>query len=90
MPKAYSTARLYGTAGSPPTGSAWITLDDLWEGIEPLLPKRERRFGYLGRKPVADRQVLCGILLVLHTGVQCLPQALGFRSGMTCWRRLRD
>lgn len=29
---------------------------------------------------------------VLHTGIQWefLPQELGFGSGMTCWRRLRD
>ncbi|GAA3806477.1 hypothetical protein GCM10022403_045660 [Streptomyces coacervatus] len=39
-----------------------------------------------------DREVLCGILYVQHTGIQWayLPQELGFRSGMTCWRRLRD
>ena len=39
-----------------------------------------------------DREVLCGILYVLHTGIQWeyLPQELGFGSGMTCWRRLRD
>ena len=39
-----------------------------------------------------DRQVLCGVLFVLHTGIQWefLPQELGFGSGMTCWRRLRD
>ncbi|KQX51067.1 transposase [Streptomyces sp. Root66D1] len=60
--------------------------------MEPLLPKKERRFRYPGRKPVPDRQVLCGILFVLHTGIQWeyLPQELGFGSGMTCWRRLRD
>ena len=34
----------------------------------------------------------CGILFVLHTGIpwEFLPQELGFGSGMTCWRRLRD
>jgi transposase len=39
-----------------------------------------------------DREVLSGILYVLHTGIQWeyLPQDLGFGSGMTCWRRLRD
>ncbi len=39
-----------------------------------------------------DRQVLHGILFVLYTGIQWewLPQELGFGSGMTCWRRLRD
>lgn len=37
-----------------------------------------------------DRQALCGILVVLHTGIQWeyLPQELGFGSGMACWRRL--
>ncbi|MDQ0988697.1 transposase [Streptomyces sp. V2I9] len=36
--------------------------------------------------------MLCGILFVLHTGIQWeyLPKELGFGSGMTCWRRLRD
>ncbi|KPL30685.1 transposase [Streptomyces anulatus] len=66
--------------------------DDLWERIEPLLPCRKRRFRHPGRKPLPDRQVLCGILFVLHTGIQWeyLPKELGFGSGMTCWRRLRD
>jgi transposase len=43
-----------------------------------------------GRPRVPDRQALCGILFVLHTGIQWeyLPQELGLRSGMTCWRRL--
>jgi transposase len=42
------------------------------------------------RKRIPDRQVLCGILFVLHTGIQWefLPQQLGFGSGVTCWRRL--
>jgi transposase len=35
---------------------------------------------------------LDGILYVLQTGIpwEELPQELGFGSGMTCWRRLRD
>ncbi|MFC0528979.1 transposase [Phytohabitans kaempferiae] len=39
-----------------------------------------------GRNRIPDRQVLCGILFVLHTGIQWefLPQELGFGSGMTC------
>lgn len=42
--------------------------------------------------PIGDRRVLCGILFVLHTAIpwEYLPQELGFGSGMTCWRRLRD
>jgi transposase len=35
---------------------------------------------------------LSGILFVLSTGIawQRVPQELGFGSGMTCWRRLRE
>jgi len=35
---------------------------------------------------------LNGILFVLRTGIpwEELPQELGFGSGMTCWRRLRQ
>lgn len=45
-----------------------------------------------GRPRVDDRAALNGILFVLHTGIpwEDLPQELGFGSGMTCWRRLRD
>ncbi len=72
--------------------SPWIVSDELWDLVEPLLPQRERRFRHPGRKPLPDREVLCGILYVLHTGIQWeyLPKDLGFGSGMTCWRRLRD
>ena len=68
----------------------WIVSDELWEMVEPLLPKRERRYRYPGRKRLPDRQALCGILFVLHTGIawRHLPQELGFGSGVTCWRRL--
>lgn len=47
---------------------------------------------YPGRRRLGDRPVLCGILFVLHTGIpwRHLPWELGFGSGMTCWRRLRD
>ena len=72
--------------------SPWLVSDGLWERIEPLLPRRERRFRYPGRKPLDDRQVLSGILFVLHTGIawEHLPQELGFGSGVTCWRRLEE
>ena len=66
--------------------------DELWELIAPLLPPRPQRYRYPGRRPLDDRKVLNGILFVLTTGIawQQLPQELGFGSGMTCWRRLRD
>ena len=70
----------------------WIVSDKLWELFEPLLPKKERRFRYPGRKRFDDRLALQGILFVLHTGVawQHLPPELGFGSGVTCWRRLDE
>jgi transposase len=36
--------------------------------------------------------VLEGIVFVLRTGIPwaSLPKQMGFGSGMTCWRRLRD
>ena len=66
--------------------------DELWELIAPLLPRGRRRYRHPGRRRLDDRQVLNGILFVLTTGIawQRLPQELGYGSGMTCWRRLRD
>jgi transposase len=66
--------------------------DELWRLIEPLLPVRKRRFHHPGRKRLDDRRTLAGILFVLHTGIawQQLPQELGYGSGMTCWRRLKE
>nr|BFD88333.1 hypothetical protein StreXyl84_77340 [Streptomyces sp. Xyl84] len=67
----------------------WIVSDELWPLIEPLLAEPGPKL-VAGRPRVPDRQALCGILFVLHTGIQWeyLPQELGFGSGMTCWRRL--
>lgn len=63
----------------------------LWETLEPLLPKQHRSLKG-GRPRVNDRAALNGILFVLLTGIpwEDLPQEMGFGSGMTCWRRLRE
>ena len=60
------------------TRKPWIVSDELGERLEPLLAQRVRGFRYVGRKPLPDREVLCGILYVLHTGIQLeyLPQEL--------------
>ena len=70
----------------------WIVPDELRARIGPLLPVVPRRADHPGRRRLDDRKVLCGILFVLYTGIpwEFLPQELGFGSGMTCWRRLRD
>ncbi|NEB73647.1 transposase [Streptomyces sp. SID14478] len=66
--------------------------DDLWERIESLLPRKERRCRRPGRRPLPDRQMLCGIPFALHAGIQWnhVQKELGFGSGTNCWRRLRD
>lgn len=68
----------------------WIVVDALWAKVELLLPKKERRFRYPGRKRLDDRAALQGILFVLHTGIawRHLPLELGFGSGSTCYRRM--
>ena len=65
--------------------------DELWEIIEPLLPKwTPSPKG--GQPPVSDRNALTGILFVLKTGIpwEDLPYEMNCGCGMTCWRRLRD
>ena len=75
-----------------PRAKPWEVPDELWERIAPLLPVHERRHRYPGRKRRDDRACLSGILFVLITGTawEHLPQELGYGSGMTCWRRLRE
>ena len=70
----------------------WMVSDRLWERIEPLLPRAQRRFRYPGRKRLADRSALQGILFVLDTGIawRHLPLELGFGSGSICYRRLDE
>ena len=57
----------------------WIVSDGLWELLEPLLPRVERRFRYPGRKRLPDREALQGILFVLHTGIAWRHLPLGAR-----------
>jgi transposase len=69
-----------------------ILSDELWEVVEPLIPRVSRRFRSPGRRRIDDRKVLTGILFVLATGIpwEHLPQEMGCGSGMTCWRRLKE
>ena len=63
----------------------------LWAVVEPLLPPEPPK-PRGGRPRLSDRGVLNGIMYVLRTGTpwELLPPELGWGSGMTCWRRLRD
>jgi transposase len=69
-----------------------IVSDELWEIVEPLIPKVERRYRYPGRKRIPDRKALTGILYVLKSGIpwEELPQEMDCGSGVTCWRRLKE
>ena len=61
----------------------WIVSDELWELVEPLLPVKERRFRYPGRRRLPDREALQGILFVLHTGSRartCRPSLASARG----------
>lgn len=87
-----TSAPVVKLGGVPVASQPWVVSDELWELVEPLVPRRERRFRHPGRKRLPDREALSGILFVLHTGTAWthLPQELGFGSGITCWRRLDE
>lgn len=66
---------------------------ELWRQLQPLIPAFvPSAKGGARKRTVSDEAALNGILFVLHTGIawEDLPQELGYGSGMTCWRRLRD
>ncbi len=65
--------------------------EELWMIIEPLLPPEPPKPNG-GRPRVPDRAALAGIIYVLKSGIPwgMLPKGLGFGSGVTRWRRLRD
>lgn len=68
-----------------------VVPDELWKIVEPLLPPEPPKSDG-GRPRVSNRAALTGILFVLKSGIpwEMLPQEMGFGSGVTCWRRLRD
>ncbi len=75
--------------------------DELWELLKPLLPAPPPApRGRTGRPRRDDRAVLEGIVFVLSTGIGWAkspaggryphPAELGYGSGWTCLRRLRQ
>jgi transposase len=71
---------------------SWRVPELLWQEIEPLIPRVERRYRYPGRKRWDERACLEGILYVLRFAIPWteLPRIEGFPSGKTCWRRLDE
>jgi len=64
--------------------------DELWNLIEPLLPKPKVRRDGKGRPRVPDRAVLAGIIVRLRTGCQWRALGQEFGSGATCHRRMQE
>ena len=65
--------------------------EELWTIVEPLLPPEPPKPNG-GRPRVSNRAALAGIIYVLKSGIPwgMLPRGLGFGSGLTCWKRIRD
>jgi len=64
---------------------AWRIPEELWQRMEPLLPKRRKsRKG--GRPPLPYRQVANGIFYVLRTGCQWKAVPPEFGSGSSLHR----
>ena len=56
-----------------------LVSDELWELVEPLIPKVERRYRFPGRKRIDDRRVLSGILFAAY--------AFATSAAPTCTKR---
>jgi transposase len=72
------------------TMSKPLVPDELWELVEPILPKHPYTPG-VGKPRVPDRVCLTGIIFVLKTGLpwEDFPQEMGC-CGMTLWNRLDE
>jgi transposase len=64
----------------------------MWVELDALIPKRQRRYRYPGRRRHDDRACFEGILYVLRYAVPWaeLPAVEGWPSGQTCWRRFQE
>ena len=70
--------------------SKLLVSDELWNLVEPILPKHPYVPG-VGKARVSDRICLTGILFVLKTGIpwEDFPHEMGC-CGMTLWNRLDE
>jgi transposase len=70
--------------------SKLLVSDELWNLVEPILPKHPYVPG-VGKPRVPDRVCLTGIIFVLKTGIpwEDFPHEMGC-CGMTLWNRLDE
>jgi transposase len=66
-------------------GARRFLTEEKWQKIQPLIPKMKSN----GRPWRDNREVLEGILWVLHTGARWCDLPSGFPHYSTCWRRLK-
>jgi AcrR family transcriptional regulator/transposase len=67
--------------------------DRTWAALAALLASHAPRRGpKRGRKPITDREAVSGIVYVVRHRLRWrdLPAEGGFRSSISCWRRLRE
>jgi transposase len=57
----------------------WIVSDDLWELVQPLLPKKERRFRYPGRRRLPERETARDPVRAAHRDLVDAPAS---RAGL--------
>jgi transposase len=64
-----------------------LVSDELWELVEPLLPKpRKPKRGQMGRPRVPGRAALAGIVFVLTSGISwnAMPPSSAAGPSVTC------
>ena len=72
-------------------GEDWRIPDELWERVEPLLPKYRRRRKRDGGRPRLElRRVVDGIFYVLRTGCQWKAAPPEFGSGSSLHNYFQD
>ena len=67
----------------------WLLPDEIWEFMEPLLPKRQKASNR-GRKPLNLRKVANGVFYILRTGIQWKAVPREFGSGTSIHRYFQE
>jgi transposase len=90
LPRLKVLVKILRIAVKEDTMSKLLVSDELWNLVEPILPKHPYVPG-IGKARVPDRVCLTGILFVLKTGIpwEDFPHEMGC-CGMTLWNRLDE